>query len=639
MAEQVQEWEQRAEAFKPLNLKQIEGPMGELDAHLTLRTYIVGHAATEADTTVWKALRSNRIAYSYIKQSLMVNLCRWFRFIEETVQPETNLPVRTKGVADDGASYEIGLQDTANGVVTRFPPEPSGYLHIGHAKAALLNDYFAHKKYQGKMILRFDDTNPLKEKQEFEDSIIYDLELMGIKPDQVTHTSDYFQELYEFCVQIIKAGHAYADNTPQDLLREERMARVESKNRNNSIEESLKHFEEMKSGSAEGQKWYIRAKINMQDNNGAMRDPVIYRCSPEAHHRTGSTWKIYPTYDFACPLIDAHEGVTHALRTTEYNDRDAQYQWMLKALNLRHVYNWNFARMSFIRTFLSKRKLTKVVDSGLVWGWDDPRFPTVRGIRRRGMTVPALQEFILKQGPSKSIVLMDWTSIWATNKKHIDPIAGRYTAIEEQDAVTCTVVGKDVPESPKTEEKDLHMKNKDVGKKQVVFSRSVLLDQADAQSFEDGEEITLMNWGNAFVRSAKKDSTGKVSAMELELHLAGDVKTTKKKITWLSTDQDLVPVYLYDFDYLLTKDKLEEDDDFDSFLNKNTEKRTKCLADLNVKKLKEDDIIQFDRKGFFRCDKPFGGSSRAKLGGVDGKATEEIGEAGVFFQIPIGKSK
>ncbi|TKX26699.1 putative glutamate--tRNA ligase [Elsinoe australis] len=633
----IKEWQDRAEALKPLNLKQIEGPLAELDSHLTLRTYIVGFEPTEADLTVWRILRGNRIAYNYIKQNLMVNLCRWFRFIDETLKPEVE-PTKPKG-ADDGGSYEIGLQDTEAGVVTRFPPEPSGYLHIGHAKAALLNDFFAHKKYQGKLILRFDDTNPLKEKQEFEDSIVYDLELMGIKPDQVTHTSDYFQELYDYCVAIIKSGHAYADNTPQEQLREERMAKVESSHRNDSVEDNLAHFEEMKTGSPEGQKWYIRAKIDMSDNNGAMRDPVIYRCSPEKHHRTGDAWKIYPTYDFACPLIDAHEGVTHALRTTEYNDRDAQYQWFLKALSLRHVYNWNFARMSFVRTFLSKRKLTKVVDSGLVWGWDDPRFPTVRGIRRRGMTVPALQEFIVKQGPSKAITLMDWTSIWATNKKYIDPIAGRYTAVEAEGAVECVVSGPGVPDAVRTEEKELHGKNKDVGTKKVVYSKTILLDQTDAQSFDEGEEVTLMNWGNAYIRNIKKGSDGKVSGLEVELHLDGDVKATKKKITWLSKDQDLHDVWLCDFEYLLTKDKLEEDDDFDAFLNRDTEKRVKCLADVNVGKLKEDDIIQFDRKGFFRCDKPVGGDGRSVIGGKDGKVTEEIGKAGVFFQIPTGKAK
>lgn len=631
----IKEWQQRAEALKPLNLKEIEGPLGELHDHLTLRSYIVGYSCTEADLTVWKTLRANRIANAYIKQGLMVNLSRWFKFIEETEKPTIDLPTRgatdkagNKDSKKDEASYDIGLQDTEKGVVTRFPPEPSGYLHIGHAKAALLNDYFAHKKYKGRMILRFDDTNPLKEKQEFEDSIVKDLELMGIKPDTCSHTSDYFQELYDECVKLIKSGNAYADNTPQEILRDERMKKIDSKCRSMSIEDSLKHFEEMKSGSEEGQKWFIRAKINMQDLNGAMRDPVIYRCTPEPHHRTGTTWKCYPTYDFACPVVDAVEGVTHALRTTEYNDRDAQYQWFLKACNLRHVYNWNFARMAFVRTFLSKRKLTKVVEQGSVWGWDDPRMPTVRGIRRHGMTIPALQEFILQQGPSKSITLMDWTKFWATNKKFIDPVAARYTAIEAKDKVICTVLG--APEVPESQQKDVHAKNAALGTKKVVFSKNIILDQADAQTFAQDEEITLMNWGNAIVRKISHShdpssllpggKTPVITSLELELHLQGDVKTTKKKVTWLSTDQDLVPITLHEFDYLLTKDKLEEEDEFEKFLNPNTETVVECLADCNVAALKEDEIMQFDRKGFYRVDK-----------------SAKDGAAGAFFQIPTGK--
>ncbi|KAI7679872.1 glutamyl-tRNA synthetase-like protein, partial [Hortaea werneckii] len=267
----------------------------------------------------------------------------------------------------------------------------------------------------GKMIVRFDDTNPSKESQEFQDSIIKDCELLGVKPDQITYTSDYFQDLYERAIQMIKDGNAYADNTPQEQLQKERMERKESAHRNDSVDDNLAHFEEMKKGTEEGTKWYIRAKLDMSSDNGALRDPVIYRCNPQPHHRTGSTWKIYPTYDYACPVVDSVEGITHALRTTEYNDRDPQYQWFIKTLKLRHVYNWNFSRMNFIRTVLSKRKLTKLVDAGIVWGWDDPRMATVRGIRRRGMTIPALQEFILKQGPSKNINYMDWTAFWATN--------------------------------------------------------------------------------------------------------------------------------------------------------------------------------------------------------------------------------
>ncbi|KAF2163534.1 hypothetical protein M409DRAFT_68454 [Zasmidium cellare ATCC 36951] len=626
---QIKEWQDRAEALKPLNLKQIEGQLGELDAHLTLRSYIVGYSLTDADLTVWKTLRANRVAHAYIKQNLMVNLSRWFNFVEETAKPSIDLPTRpAKEAADEGGSYDIGLPDTEKGVVTRFPPEPSGYLHIGHAKAALLNDYFAHKKYNGKMIVRFDDTNPSKEKQEFQDSILKDCELLGVKPDQVTYTSDYFQDLYERAVQMIKDGHAYADDTPQEQLQEERRNRIESQHRNDSVADNLAHFEEMKKGTEEGKRWFIRAKLDMASNNGALRDPVIYRCNPEPHHRTGSTWKIYPTYDFACPVVDSVEGITHALRTTEYNDRDPQYQWFIKILGLRHVHNWNFSRMNFIRTFLSKRKLTKVVAEGKVWGWDDPRMPTVRGIRRRGMTIPALQEFIVKQGPSKNINMMDWTAFWATNKKYIDPIAKRYTVVVAKDKVTCTVAG--APEAPRTEEKDVHAKNTDLGKKKVVYSKTIILDQEDARSFGEDEEITLMNWGNAIVRKKKyslnplnlvKSEVDKpVTELELELHLQGDVKKTSKKVTWLSTEQELVPVTMYDFDYLITKDKLEDDDVLENVLNEKTEFKTEALADCNVAELKEDDIVQFDRKGFFRIDKAF-----------------KHGESAVAFQIPTGK--
>ncbi|TKA71493.1 hypothetical protein B0A49_05606 [Cryomyces minteri] len=633
MDTQVKEWQERAEQFKPLNLKAIEDPLGELDAHLTLRSYIVGYSQTDADTTVWTTLRANRVAYAYIKQSLMISLARWFKFIEET-NPEitTTLPERPakdeKKTRDEGGNYDIGLQDAGDGVVTRFPPEPSGYLHIGHAKAALLNDYFAHTKYKGTLILRFDDTNPLKEKQEFQDSIIEDLALMGIKADMKTHTSDYFQELYEHCIQMIKEGNAYADDTLKEDMAKEREKFQPSKRRDASVEENLGHFEEMKAGTEEGVRWSIRAKIDYASTNGAMRDPVIYRCKPEPHHRTGTTWKIYPTYDFCCPIVDSIEGVTHALRTTEYNDRDAQYQWFLKTLKLRHVYNWNFARMNFIRTLLSKRKLTKLVEMGKVWDWSDPRMPTVRGIRRRGMTIPALQEFILKQGPSKNIVNLDWSTFWATNKKYIDPVAARYTAVVIAHKCPVTIIGARA--APYTEDKDKHAKNKDVGTKKVVYSANVIVDQEDAQSFEQDEEITLMNWGNAIVRKISyslspldvvKSAVGSapkvVSALELELHLQGDVKKTKKKVTWLSTDQDLVPVELVDFDYLVTKDKLEPEDQLEDFLTRETEFRTSALADCNVAELKEDDIIQFDRKGFFRVDKPF-----------------LHGQPAVLFQIP-----
>lgn len=556
-------------------------------------------------------------------------MTRWFKFLEELCPWATssvealNAAAKEKKSAKSkaGASYDIDLKNTENGVVTRFPPEPSGYLHIGHAKAALLNDYFAHEKYNGTLLLRFDDTNPSNEKQEFQDAIVEDLALMGIKPNKVSYTSDYFDELYDYCITMIKTGKAYADDTDKETMAAQRFDGIPSGRREMTPEESLSHFEEMKKGTPEGLRWCIRAKISPDDKNKAMRDPVIYRCNPAPHHRTGTKWGIYPTYDFACPIVDSMEGVTHALRTIEYRDRNPQYQWMLDALKLRTVQVWDFARMNFVRTLLSKRKLTKLVDTGIVWGWDDPRFPTIRGIRRRGMTIPALREFMLKQGPSKNITLFDWTTIWATNKKYIDPVAPRHTAIEKKDNVEATITGG--PAAPYTENRAKHAKNAAVGEKTVAFSSSVLIEQVDAKSFKQDEEITLMNWGNAIVRKITTGADGAVTGLELELHLAGDVKKTEKKVTWLSIEgQSLVPVELVDFDHLLNKDTLDEDDVLEEVLNFNTEFRVAAMADQNVADYKAGDIIQFDRKGFYRVDQ-----------------AAAPGTPAVLFNIPTGKTK
>ncbi|ELR08893.1 hypothetical protein VC83_01786 [Pseudogymnoascus destructans] len=605
--------------------KAVEPHLLKLDKYLTLRTYFDGYRISDADVKLWVTLRSNKVTNAFLKKGSLANLTRWFVFVEES-HPEIQSEIK---VADDavkakkaalskaGASYNIALQNADQGVVTRFPPEPSGYLHIGHAKAALLNDYFAHDLYKGTLLLRFDDTNPSKEKQEFEDSIIEDLALMGIKPDKTSYTSDYLQVLYEHTIRLITEGHAYADDTEQEKMRDERWKGIASERRERTVEENLRIFEEMKVASEEGQKNCIRAKMSVDNPNKAMRDPVIYRCNLLPHHRTGTTWKMYPTYDLAVPIVDALEGVTHALRTTEYADRNDQYQWFIDILGLRQVHIWDFARMNFIRTFLSKRKLTKLIDTGKVWGWDDPRMPTIRGVRRRGMTIPALRDFILKQGPSRNIVNMDWTNFWATNKKVIDAVAPRFTAIDKQDNVRATIIGG--PDKPYTEEKPKHNKNPEVGTKKVTFSSVLILEQADVKLMKEGEEITLMAWGNAIVR--KIVGSDPITSVELELHLEGDVKKTEKKVTWASfVGQTLIPVELVDFDYLITKDKLEEDDEMEKFLTPVTEFRSAALCDQNVQDLKVDDIIQFERKGYYRVDKAY-----------------KDGESAVLFNIPTGK--
>lgn len=453
---------------------------------------------------------------------------------------------------------------------------------------------------------------------------------MGIKADKFSYTSDYFQYLYEMCLRLINEGHAYADDTDQETMREERGKGIASKRREMTVEETLRIFEEMKKGSDEGKRFCIRAKLSVDNPNKAMRDPVIYRCNDEPHHRTGTTWKMYPMYDFACPVVDSLEGVTHALRSTEYTDRNPQYQWFLDTLKLRQVHMWDFARMNFIRTFLSKRKLAKLVDTGRVWGWDDPRMPTVRGVRRRGMTVAALRDFIIKQGPSRNVTSMDWTSFWAANKKEIDPVSPRHTALTQKGAVKVTVTGADAPASPQTVDKPKHPKNKEVGLKAVTFSSEILLEQEDVALMKVGEEITLMAWGNAIVREIKEGTP--IPSITVELNLVGDVKTTEKKVTWLSRQgQDLIPAELWDFDYLITKDKLEEDDDLENYLTPVTESMEPAWCGTDASSLKKDDIVQLERRGYYRVDK-----------GLNDWENGEEGEKGkriVFFCIPTGKSK
>ncbi|KAH9180743.1 glutamate-tRNA ligase [Lactarius sanguifluus] len=590
---------------------QIITSLDSLDDHLAYRTFLVGHDITAADWFVWGVLKGNSRLIGLLKNNNHQHLLRWFNHLESLESTQAALAGLAEAKASKArvnqktaSSFALGLQNAKEGeVVTRFPPEPSGYLHIGHTKAAILNKYFA-KMYKGKMIVRFDDTNPTKERSEFEETILEDLDLLDIKGDSVTHTSDYFDQIYELALKIIKTGKAYADDTDQAQMREERGKGIASRRRDATVVENLSRFEEMTKGTEEGVQWCLRAKMSVDNPNKAMRDPVIYRCNVTPHHRTGSKWKVYPTYDFACPVVDSLEGVTHALRTNEYRDRNPQYHWMIEALDIRPVNIWDFSRLNFIYTLLSKRKLHWFVDKGLVSGWDDPRFPTVRGIRRRGMTVEALTQFMLSQGPSQAIVSLEWDSIWALNKKIIDPIAPRFWAV-------------------------LKTKIPDVGEKKTVYSSSILIDQEDALSFGDSEEITLMDWGNAIVRSKTTDSSGTITALAMELNLDGDFRKTKK-ITWLaqpSAAHPLLDATLIDYDYLITKKKLEENDDVKDFVTPVTEFREDALADANVRELKRGEIIQFERRGYFIFD-------GVKDAGPDG-GTHKTWE---FIRIPDGRA-
>ncbi|XP_021352848.1 bifunctional glutamate/proline--tRNA ligase-like, partial [Mizuhopecten yessoensis] len=314
-----------------------------LEERLTLVTFLVGHGLTVADFAVWEALHVNKLWYDLMaRDAAPVNVTRYFRFLSDqepfksalivVPKPQTQGKKKSEtGVKKDEGKF-VDLPGAEIGkVVVRFPPEASGFLHIGHAKAALLNYHYA-QLFKGKLIMRFDDTNPAKEDADFERVILEDVAMLGIKYDIFSHTSDHFDLILSLGEKLIRQGKAYADNTDPETMKKEREERANSKNRANSVEKNLKMWEEMKKGSTVGKTYCIRGMIEMQSDNGCMRDPTFFRCKTEPHVKTGTKYKVYPTYDFACPIVDSVEGVTHALRTTEYHDRDCQYFWIIDAL-------------------------------------------------------------------------------------------------------------------------------------------------------------------------------------------------------------------------------------------------------------------------------------------------------------------
>ncbi|XP_026551528.1 bifunctional glutamate/proline--tRNA ligase isoform X2 [Pseudonaja textilis] len=586
----------------------------ELNNSLSLRTYLVGNCLSLADFSVWAALKGNNIWQEQLPQSNgPVHVKRWYKFLEaqnsfqsvdskwtagDTVR---KIKVTTEKKQDIGKFVDLPGSEMGK-VIVRFPPEASGYLHIGHAKAALLNQHY-QITFKGKLIMRFDDTNPEKEKEDFEKVILEDVAMLHIKPDQFSYTSDHFEKIMKYAEKLIHEGKAYVDDTPAEQMKSEREQRIESKHRNNSVEKNFQMWEEMKKGTEYGQTCCLRAKIDMSSNNGCMRDPTLYRCKNQPHPRTGNKYNIYPTYDFACPIVDSIEGVTHALRTTEYHDRDEQFYWIIEALGIRKPYIWEYSRLNLNNTLLSKRKLTWFVNEGLVDGWDDPRFPTVRGVLRRGMTVEGLKQFIAAQGSSRSVVNMEWDKIWSFNKKVIDPVAPRFSALLKDKIVTVNI-----PEAQEEmKEVAKHPKNAEVGLKPIWYSPKVLIDGADAETLTEGEMVTFINWGNIIITKIHKNSTGKITSMDAKLNLENKDYKKTTKITWLAetSSASLTPTICVNYEHLITKPVLGKDEDFKQYINKNSKQEELMLGDPCLKDLKKGDIIQLQRRGFYICDQPY----------------------------------
>uniref|UniRef100_A0A803MFD2 Glutamate--tRNA ligase n=1 Tax=Chenopodium quinoa TaxID=63459 RepID=A0A803MFD2_CHEQI len=453
---------------------------------------------------------------------------------------------------------EIELPNAEVGkVCLMFAPEPNGYLHIGHSKAALLNKYFVDK-YKGRLIVRLDDTNPAKESTEFVESLLKDIGSLSIVYDAITYTSDYFPQLMDMAEKLIREGKAYVDHTPVDQMRIERDKGFESKSRNNSVSKNLELWKEMILGSNRGLMCCLRGKLDFQNPNKCLRDPVYYRCNLAHHHRVGFKYKLYPTYDFASPFVDALEGITHVLRSNEYRDRDDQCHMIQEDMGVR-------------------------------------------------------------KGASTNQNLMQWDKLWTINKKIIDPIFPRHTAVLEEHRILITLVNG--PAEPFVRIMPRHKKFKEAGDKCTLYTKNIWIDYADALSISVNDEVTLMDWGNCIIKEIKRNEMDTVVELLGVLHLEGSVKATKLKLTWLPETDELVRLQLVEFDYLITKEKLvkfkkkkgektqeekiQEEKEFLKALNPVTRKDTFALGDSNMRNLISGEIIQLERKGYFRCDIPF----------------------------------
>jgi glutamyl-tRNA synthetase len=474
------------------------------------------------------------------------------------------------------------------------------------------------------------------------------LEIKDLKPDSIRkgdeiHLIGYENAMIDLLVldettgkPLVGKGHLISSGNPDTAkmqfkwlpatVSEQRKYGLDSFSKHNRIDKNLQLWEEMVKGTPKGLDCCVRAKIGMTHKNKCMRDPVIYRCVTDTPHpRFGDRFKAYPTYDFACPVVDSIEGVSHALRTIEYADRNEQYNWFIYSLKLRPVHIYEFSKLNFIHTVLSKRKLKWFVENGFVDGWSDPRFPTIQAVMRRGMTVDALLEFVLTQGASRNSNLMEWDKIWAINKAKIDPITPRYASVDTTAVVFDLTSDPTAPSSPSVKTVPAHPKNPDVGTKDIVGYNQILIDLADAKDIVDGEEVTLMSWGNAVIDRVIYDPSGAVSRLIGHLNLDGDFKATKKKLHWLPNLKNdlLVPVELKYFDYLITKPKIEDNDVVEDLINPHSAWTVEGFGAKEFASLKKGDRIQIERKGYFVVDSPVTTNSKKV----------------VLINIPDGKSK
>ncbi|MCL2025942.1 MAG: glutamine--tRNA ligase/YqeY domain fusion protein [Leptospirales bacterium] len=505
-------------------------------------------------------------------------------------------------------------------VVTRFPPEPNGYLHIGHAKSICLNFGLA-KDYNGRCHLRFDDTNPSKEDDEFVEAIQEDVRWLGFDwGEHLYFASDYFEKLYEWAVQLIKAGKAYVCDLSIDETREYRGTLKEpgknSPYRERNIEENLKLFAEMREGKyAEGER-VLRAKINMSSGNINMRDPVMYRIMNVSHHRTGNSWRIYPTYDFAHGQSDSIEGITHSICTLEFVNHRPLYDWFLEELGVNHPQQIEFARLNLNYTVMSKRKLVQLVKDGHVRGWDDPRMPTIAGLRRRGYTPESIKDFAERIGIARADSVVDIALLEFCLREDLNKKASRYMGVLKP----LKLVIENYPEG-QTEELDAENNPADLsmGSRKMIFSREIYIEEDDFREeppkkffrLSPGAEVRLKHAYIIKCEEVIKDGNGKI----IELRCKYDPSTksggsnsdkkVKGTLHWVSAAHAIdAEVRLYE--HLFVKENPEDVEEGKTFLDNVNPNSLVVLENCKIEKacgvLKEGERFQFMRHGYFCVD-------------------------------------
>jgi glutaminyl-tRNA synthetase len=506
-----------------------------------------------------------------------------------------------------------------NKVVTRFPPEPNGYLHIGHAKAIAV-DFGIAEEFGGKCNLRFDDTNPAKEEQEYVDSIMEDIRWLGYKWDELLFASDYFDTLYEFAVKLIKKGKAYVCDLSVDEIREYRGTLTEpgrnSPYRDRSIEENLDLFARMRAGEFADGARTLRAKIDMTSGNINLRDPVMYRILRAHHHRTGDKWCIYPLYDFAHGQSDSIEGISHSLCSLEYESHRPLYEWFLRELEVFAPRQIEFARLNLNYTVMSKRKLLQLVREGHVSGWDDPRMPTLSGLRRRGYTPTAIRNFIAATGVAKANSVVDIGMLEHSLREELNKTAPRVMGVLRP----LRVVIENYPEDT-TEHMDAVNNPEDAsaGERKIPFSRVIYIEQDDFRvdpppkyfRLAPGREVRLRYAYFVKCVGVVKDEMGNVVELRCTYDPATrggdspDGRKVKATIHWVSAAHALeAEVRLYD--HLFKTPNPDNPSDGESFLNhlnpKSLEILSPCFVEPSVKNAETGSRFQFERNGYFAVD-------------------------------------